>query len=100
MSEAKEKAPRSIGEIQAEYQSLCTRAGDLQYKVFIFSKDLELVNASLKDLNFEAAAAHSRDVKEKAQAEEEAKAKQAGLTEATPKAAPKLVAVEDAQIVS
>jgi hypothetical protein len=99
MSESKEKTPRSIGEIQAEYQSLCTRAGDLQYKVFIFSKDLELVNASLKDLNFEAAAAHSRDVKEKAKADEEAKAKEAGITEA-PKSAPKLSVVEDAQIVS
>lgn len=75
-----EKKTRSVAEIQAEYQGLCTRAGHFQYQIFNFTKDLELVNQKLRDLNFEAAAAH--------QAEQEA-----AKASETPAEAPKLAAV-------
>jgi hypothetical protein len=79
-----EKKPRSVSEIQGEYASLCTRAGDLQYRIFTFTKDLELLNQTLKDLNFEAAASRAAEVKAKAKADEEAKAKDAGIASVTP----------------
>lgn len=45
---------RSLEEIKQEYMRMLARAGDLQYQIVIFSKDLELVNNSLRDLNLEA----------------------------------------------
>ena len=46
---------RTIEQIKTEYADLCARAGHLQYQVFTHTKDLELVNNALRDLNFEAA---------------------------------------------
>lgn len=51
-----ENKKRSIPEIQSEYQNLCLKAGHLQYQVYTFSRDLEMVNQELRDLNLEAAA--------------------------------------------
>lgn len=50
---------RTIPEIQQEYQNLCLKAGQLQYQVYTFSKDLEMVNKELRDLNLEAAAVNA-----------------------------------------
>ena len=36
------------------------KAGHLQYQIEVFSDDLDLVNQSLKDLNFEAAALQAK----------------------------------------
>lgn len=72
------KAPRSVAEIQKEYAQFCTRAGHLQYQIHAFAKDLEVLNDSIRDLNFEAMASQK--------AEEEAKAAQA--KEASPPSAP------------
>lgn len=47
---------RTIAEIQTEYQNLCLKAGHLQYQVYTFSKDLDMVNTELRALNLEAAA--------------------------------------------
>lgn len=63
-----EKPKRSIPEIQGEYQTLCTKAGHVQYQIFTLSKDLEMMNQELRDLNLEAAAV---------KAEEDAKASSA-----------------------
>lgn len=68
-----EKKHRTVQEIQNEYAQLCTRAGHLQYQVYTFAKDLEIVNATLRDLNVEAAASQ--------QAEEEAKKEAAPAVE-------------------
>jgi hypothetical protein len=46
---------RTIETIQREYSQGCAKAGQLQYQIFTLAKDLELVNASLRDLNNEAA---------------------------------------------
>lgn len=57
------KAKRTISEIQTEYQNLCLKAGHLQYQVYTFSKDLEMVNKELRDLNLEAAATKASEAK-------------------------------------
>lgn len=50
------KAPRTLAEVQAEYQGLCTRVGHTQYQIYGLTKELELFNQKLRDLNFEGAA--------------------------------------------
>lgn len=58
---------RTIEQIKEEYAALCQKAGHLQYQIFIFEKDLEMVNSSLRDLNLEAAKVQREaDEKEKA----------------------------------
>lgn len=58
---SEEKKPRSIAEIQAQYQSLCTRAGHLQYQIDAIGKDLVQVNEALRNLNFEAVTAQNAE---------------------------------------
>jgi hypothetical protein len=65
MSESKEL--RSVDAIQTEYTQLCTKAGHLQYQINALSKDLELVNKTLTDLNLEGAAAFKRESDKKEQ---------------------------------
>lgn len=60
MSENKEKKARTVAEIQQEYQVLCVRSGHTQYQIATMSKDLELLNSSMRDLNFEAAAVQAQ----------------------------------------
>ena len=50
-----EKKERTKEDIQLEYSQLCARAGQLHYQVYALSKDLELVDKALLDLNLEAA---------------------------------------------
>jgi hypothetical protein len=59
MSEIKKPA-RSVSDIQDEYSKLCFKAGHLQYQISALSKDLELLNSTMRDLNFEAAAAQAK----------------------------------------
>ena len=49
-----EQKKRTLNDVQQEYVNLCTRAGDLQYKIQAFKKDLEVLNNQLRELNFEA----------------------------------------------
>ena len=51
-----EAQPRSLEAIQAEYQQLCTQAGDLQYRIECFKEDLALINKRQKEVNQEGAA--------------------------------------------
>lgn len=51
---SEEKKPRTIADIQAEYQNLCTKAGHLQYQIHALDLDLKVVNDALRDLNLEA----------------------------------------------
>lgn len=48
--------PRPLADIQREYQEGCLRAGQLQYQVSVITKELNELNASLVDVNKEAAA--------------------------------------------
>lgn len=48
------KEPRPLTEIQQEYHELCTRAGHIQYQISALKIDLDLVNASLREVNLEA----------------------------------------------
>lgn len=80
MSETKKeyKAPRTLQEIGGEYRQLCMTAGDLQFKIDSFKRDLALLNDQMRDLNFEAIAANQRDqeaAKKKAEEDEAAKKK-------------------------
>lgn len=60
MSES-EKKVRTVPEIQNEYQGLCLRAGHLNYQIYALSKDLDMVQNSLRDLNIEAATAQAAE---------------------------------------
>lgn len=68
-----ESKKRSIAEIQAEYQNQCLKAGHCQYQIFTFSKELEMINQVLRDLNLEASAVKAAEDKvaqeEKAESE-------------------------------
>lgn len=54
-----EQAKRSLEDIQKDYQSLCLKAGHIQYQIYVHTSDLGLLNDQIKDLNFEAAKLHS-----------------------------------------
>jgi hypothetical protein len=46
---------KTLDDITKEYAEGCTKAGHLQYQIHVLSKDLEVLNGVLRDLNFEAA---------------------------------------------
>lgn len=48
--------PRPLSEIQQEYQTNCLNAGQLQYQIGIYNKELQKVNDRLESINNEAAA--------------------------------------------
>lgn len=57
---------RSVQEIQQEYQNLAFKSGNLQYEISQKKKDLDLLNSSMRDLNFEyIAAKEAEDAKPK-----------------------------------
>lgn len=62
----KEQVPRDLKEIQAAYNDLSARAGQIQYQRFVLDKDLEYVNNQLVSVNQEA---HARKELDKASAE-------------------------------
>lgn len=66
---AQEKAPRTFTDIQNEFGALCARAGHLQYQIFTFKKDLELINGQVRDLNLEAAALKAKEAAAEKKAE-------------------------------
>lgn len=71
-----ETQKRTIAEIQAEYQNLCLKGGHLQYQVYTFSKDLDMVNQELRSLNLEAASVKAAEDKAAAEASKAAEAKE------------------------
>lgn len=58
-----EKKVRSMEEIQREYTDLCVKAGNLQYQIKVLSKDLDIINETMKDLNLEAGAVKAAEAK-------------------------------------
>jgi hypothetical protein len=69
MSEVKKE--RTMEEIQKEYGAICASTGQLQYQAFIISKDLELLNSKLRDLNIEAAGVAKKAQEASAEKKEE-----------------------------
>ncbi len=47
-------APRTLDDCQKQYQNLCLQAGHIQYQIDALSKDLRLINDTLRDVNLEA----------------------------------------------
>ena len=56
-----ESKNRSMQEIQQDYANLCVKAGQLQYQIYTFEKDLADVNKELRDLNIEAATTKAKE---------------------------------------
>lgn len=73
------EVPRTTQEIQTEYQNLAFKAGNLQFAIFQQQKDLDLINQTLRELNFEYVSAS-----EAAKAEENKPEKQADAAPGTP----------------
>ena len=66
------KPSRTIKEVQEEYQQLAFKAGNTQYQIYTFERDLELLNSKMRELNFEAAAIQQEEAnKAKAESEKE-----------------------------
>ncbi len=80
MSEAapQEKKVDRLTEVKNTYANLALKAGNLAYEVACKTKDLELVYQEMRNANFEYVAA--KNEKDKADAEEAAKAKAAAET--------------------
>lgn len=53
--------PRAMAEIQAAYNQLCASAGQLQYQMRIYTRELEQINTKLEAINNEAAARNQLD---------------------------------------
>jgi len=72
--EKEKKQHRDVAVLSQEYTQLCAKAGDLQYRISVFKKDLDMVNKAMTDLNHEAAAsaAASKAAEESAPAQPEA----------------------------
>jgi uncharacterized coiled-coil protein SlyX len=49
-----ETQKRTVEQVHQEYSQVCAQAGHAQYQVFVHTKDLELLNNKLRDLNNEA----------------------------------------------
>ncbi len=49
------KPPRTKVEIEQDYGRLCSRLGHATYQVHVLTRDIELMQNTLRDLNLEAA---------------------------------------------
>ncbi len=65
--EAPKPAERTVADIQGQYTSLCNKAGHLNYQISVHSKDLEVIYATLRDLNFEAASLQAKQAQKNAE---------------------------------
>jgi hypothetical protein len=61
LSPEEKKSERTIEVIQNEYTALAVKSGQLQYQIYTFQKDLDLLNSKMRDLNFEAAALKGKE---------------------------------------
>lgn len=66
LSSPEQKAERTMEQIQQEFTALCTKAGHLDYQVYTYKKDIEILQAQMRELNFEAAALQGKVLSEKA----------------------------------
>lgn len=63
----KKSEPRTIPEIQKVYNEVSAKAGQAQYQLYVFNKELEQLNSNLMSLNQEAAARLALDKEIEAQ---------------------------------
>jgi hypothetical protein len=63
MSEDQKPAPRTLEEINKEYTTLCSKAGELQYRVEIEKIQIAQINQKLQELNKEGAERFELDKK-------------------------------------
>ena len=66
-----ESIKRSTKELKAEYANLALQAGNLQYEISCKERDLETLNNTMRELNFEFISASESEAKQAA--EEKAK---------------------------
>lgn len=57
----KSTTPRALEEIKSEYGKLCVEAGQIQYQIKIYSKNLDELNKKLETINYEASARNQMD---------------------------------------
>lgn len=74
MAKKKLSVPRELTEVQTEYQRLCANAGQLQYQLRVYERELERINNQLEGVNREAAARVELDNQKKAETTTEASA--------------------------
>lgn len=55
------KKPRTVDDIRLEYQTLCTKAGHIQYQLFTLENDLKIMNDQMRNLNVEAATLSAKE---------------------------------------
>jgi hypothetical protein len=60
-----EKKSRSLEEIQNEYNRLLHKSGYIQYQLHVAQQDLAVVNAELRDINFEAVRVQAEEASKK-----------------------------------
>ncbi len=64
--------PRTLEDVQKEYNNLAYRAGHLQYELAVKSKDLDMLNEGMKSLSAEGTKLQAQAVLDKQKAAEEA----------------------------
>jgi hypothetical protein len=67
------QAPRALVDIQKAYMELANKAGQVQYQVYVYTKELAEVNKALEALNHEGAARQKLDAEAKDTRPEETK---------------------------
>lgn len=61
LPKTEEKPSRTLAEIQAEYSNACFDIGQLEYKIFVFKNDIQLLLERTRNLNKEGAEAQQRE---------------------------------------
>jgi len=69
-----EVKPKTLDELQIEYNRLCNAAGDLQYKIKIHGEELEMINGRLREVNHLAKPLLEAKAKEQSEAKKEVEA--------------------------
>lgn len=64
------KEPRSPDAVRQEYQNLAFKAGNLQYEIVCKQKDLQVLNDTMRELNFEYIEAQNKAEEAKKAAEQ------------------------------
>lgn len=72
---------RTLDDVRNEYNQLAFRAGNLQYTIHAAEKDLDMLNESMRNLNFEAAKLQNEAASESAKKAEEAAAVEAAANQ-------------------
>ncbi len=66
----KAKEPRQLAEIENEYARAANQAGQVQYQLFVYGKELEVLNEKMLELNREGKARKDLDAKANPEKEE------------------------------